>query len=131
MEPYYYQTLSKAEQSSYQAMQAGLQAFAPSFPVPLLENRALTDVFMKLRLDCPQLFYAGTFQYRYYPDSRNAELIPAYLFEKGKLKEHQKALQARVEKLVRPVARCSDEEKLLYIHDFICKNVRYDKLKKQ
>lgn len=28
MEPYYYQTLSKAEQSSYQAMQAGLQAFA-------------------------------------------------------------------------------------------------------
>ena len=55
MEPYYYQTLSKAEQSSYQAMQAGLQAFAPSFPVPLLENRALTDVFMKLRLDCPQL----------------------------------------------------------------------------
>ena len=131
MEPYYYQTLSKAEQSSYQAMQAGLQAFAPSFPVPLLENRALTDVFMKLRLDCPQLFYAGTFQYRYYPDSRNAELIPAYLFEKGKMKEHQKALQSRVEKLVRPVARCSDEEKLLYIHDFICKNVRYDKLKKQ
>ena len=130
MEPYYYQTLSKAEQSSYQAMQAGLQAFAPSFPVPLLENRALTDVFMKLRLDCPQLFYAGTFQYRYYPDSRNAELIPAYLFEKGKMKEHQKALQSRVEKLVRPVARCSDEEKLLYIHDFICKNVRYDKLKK-
>ena len=51
MEPYYYQTLSKAEQSSYQAMQAGLQAFAPSFPVPLLENRALTDVFMKLRLE--------------------------------------------------------------------------------
>ena len=130
MEPYYYQTLSKAEQSSYQAMQAGLQAFAPSFPVPLLENRALTDVFMKLRLDCPQLFYAGTFQYRYYPDSRNAELIPAYLFEKGKLKEHQKALQSRVEKLVRPVARCSDEEKLLYIHDFICENIHYDKLKK-
>lgn len=82
MEPYYYQTLSKAEQSSYQAMQAGLQAFAPSFPVPLLENRALTDVFMKLRLDCPQLFYAGTFQYRYYPDSRNAELIPAYLLKR-------------------------------------------------
>ena len=36
-----------------------------------------------------------------------------------------------MEKLVRPVASCSDEEKLLYIHDFICKNVRYDKLKKQ
>nr|WP_294680415.1 transglutaminase domain-containing protein [uncultured Anaerotignum sp.] len=131
MEPYYYQGLTKAQQSSYQAMKAGLQGLAPSFPVPLLENGALTEVFMKLRLDCPQLFYAGTFQYRYYPDSKNAELVPSYLFEKGKIKEHQKALQARVEKLARPAAKLSDMEKLLYIHDFICKNVHYDKLKKQ
>ena len=101
MEPYYYQTLSKAEQSSYQAMQAGLQAVAPSFPVPLLENRALTDVFMKLRLDCPQLFYAGTFQYRYYPDSRNAELIPAYLFEKGKLKRPEMKVYVSGEELLK------------------------------
>ena len=73
----------------------------------------------------------GHFNIAIIPIPENAELIPAYLFEKGKLKEHQKALQSRVEKLVRPAARCSDEEKLLYIHDFICKNVRYDKLKKQ
>lgn len=61
MEPYYYQTLSKAEQSSYQAMQAGLQAFAPSFPVPLLENRALTDVFMKLVWIVRSCFMQGHF----------------------------------------------------------------------
>lgn len=131
MEQYYYQTLTKPQQNTYNAMKAGLQSFAPSFPVPLLENRELTDVFMKLRLDHPELFYAGTFKYRYYPDGTNAELIPEYLFEKGKLKDHQKAMQARVEKLARPMQKATDWEKLLYIHDFICKNVKYDKLKKQ
>ena len=131
MEQYYYNTLTKPQQNSYNAIKAGLQSLAPSFPVPLLENRELTDVFMKLRLDHPQLFYAGTFKYRYYPDGSNAEFIPEYLFEKGKIKDHQKALQARVEKLARPMMKATDMEKLLYVHDFICQNVHYDKLKKQ
>ncbi|MGN1231245.1 MAG: peptidase, partial [Anaerotignum sp.] len=109
----------------------GLQSLAPSFSVPLLERKELSEVFMKVRLDHPQLFYAGTFQYRFFPDSENAEMVPDYLFEKGKIKEHQKALQARVEKLIRPAAKLSDMERLLYVHDFICQNVRYDKLKKQ
>ena len=131
MEQYYYNTLTKPQQNSYNAIKVGLQSLAPSFPVPLLENRELTDVFMKVRLDHPQLFYAGTFRYRYYSDGSNAEMIPEYLFEKGKIKDHQKALQARVEKLARPMQKGTDMEKLLYIHDFICQNVKYDKLKKQ
>ncbi len=131
MEQYYYNTLTKPQQNSYNAIKAGLQSLAPSFPVPLLENRELSDVFMKVRLDHPQLFYAGTFRYRYYPDSGNAEMIPEYLFEKGKIKDHQKALQARVEKLVRNAPKGSEVDKLLYVHDFICQNVHYDKLKKQ
>ena len=131
MEQYYYNTLTKPQQNSYNAIKAGLQSLAPSFPVPLLENRELSDVFMKVRLDHPQLFYAGTFKYRYYPDSGNAEMVPEYLFEKGKIKDHQKALQARVEKLARPMMKATDMEKLLYVHDFICQNVHYDKLKKQ
>lgn len=131
MEQYYYNTLHKTQQNTYHAIKVGLQSLAPSFSVPLLERRELSEVFMKVRLDHPQLFYAGTFQYRYYPDSENAEMVPDYLFEKGKIKEHEKALQARVEKLIRPAAKLSDMEKLLYVHDFICRNVRYDKLKKQ
>ena len=38
---------------------------------------------------------------------------------------------ARVEKLARPAMKLTELEKERYIHDFICKNVRYDKLKKQ
>lgn len=131
MEQYYFSQLNKRQQAAYHAIKTGLQSLAPSFSVPLLEQKALLDVFMQVRLDNPQIFYAGTFKYRYFPDSQNAEMIPVYLFDKGKIKEHQKAMQARVEKLARAAKGSKETEKLQYIHDFICQNVRYDKLKKQ
>ena len=39
-------------------------------------------------------------------------------------------MKSRVEKLVRPVQSLSEWEKEKYVHDFICQNVHYDKLKK-
>ena len=80
MEQYYYNTLNKPQQNTYNAIKAGLQSLAPSFSVPLLEQKLLSEVFMKVRLDHPQLFYAGTFKYRFFPDSENAEMVPDYLF---------------------------------------------------
>ena len=39
-------------------------------------------------------------------------------------------MTARVEKLILPAQKLSEWEKEKYVHDFICKNIRYDKLKK-
>lgn len=130
MEPYYYSHMNKTQQNTYYAMKTGLTSLAASFSVPRLENRELTDIFFRLRLDCPELFYGVGFQYRYFPNSNSVEMIPEYLFEKGKIKEHQKAMRARVAKLVLPAQALSEWDRELYIHDFICSNVRYDKLKK-
>lgn len=130
MEPYYYSRMNKMQQGAWLAMKNGLTSLAPSFPVPRLEGKELTDVFFKLRLDCPDIFYGVGFRYRFYPDSANVEMIPEYLFEKGKIREHQKAMKARVDKLIRPAVALTEWEKELYIHDFICSGVRYDKLKK-
>lgn len=130
MEYYYYNRLDKAGQSAYHAMLTGLQKLAPSFAVPLLEGKALSDIYFCLRMDHPELFYSVTFKYRYYPDSEYAELTPEYLFDKKKIQEHQKAMKARVEKLARQAMDLNEMDKLLFVHDFICKSVRYDKLKK-
>ena len=51
------------------------------------------------------------YKYKYYPDSPNFIFIPEYLFDKNKIKEHQKALKSRVEKLARPVKDKSEWEK--------------------
>lgn len=55
MEPYYYNQMSKAQRTAYHAMKTGLVSLAPSFPVPRLENHELSDIFFKLRLDCPEI----------------------------------------------------------------------------
>ena len=39
-------------------------------------------------------------------------------------------IRDRISKLARPALHLDEKEKELYIHDFICGNVRYDKLKK-
>ncbi|MGN0372351.1 MAG: transglutaminase domain-containing protein [Enterocloster sp.] len=130
MEAYYYSHMNKQQQSIYHAMKTGLTSLEPSFAVPRADGRELADIFFRLRLDCPEIFYAVSFRYRFYDGAANVEMVPEYLFDKGKVKDHQKAMKARVEKLARPAASMTEREKEQYIHDFICANVRYDKLKK-
>ena len=130
MEPYYYTKLPKHHQVVYHAILQGLMNLEDSFLVPRMDGRELTDLFFRLRLDHPEIFWASGFHYKYYQDSPNLIFEPEYLFEKGKIKEHKKALASRAEKLIRPAAKLSEWEKEKYVHDFICENVRYDKLKK-
>ena len=127
---YYYNQLTKQQQKAYYAIKAGLEALAPSFLVPRLDGRELADIYFCVRLDCPQIFYTVTFKYRYYADSENVEMIPEYLFPKAKIQDHQAAMEARVKKLARQAAGLNEKEKELFIHDFICQNIHYDKLKK-
>lgn len=127
---YYYNQLTKQQQKAYYAMKVGLESLAPSFPVLRLERRELADVYFKVRLDHPQIFYTVNFKYRYYEDSENVEMIPEYIFPKAKIMDHQKAMDARVKKLARQAEKMNEKEKELFIHDFICQNVHYDKLKK-
>lgn len=131
MEPYYYSQMNKQQQRIYQLIKNGVESFSQSFDVPRIDGTELSDIFHKLRLDCPEIFYASTFRYSFYDDSTLLKVKPVYLFEKNKIKEHQLAMKTRVEKLARVVKEKSDWEKEQYIHDFICENVTYDKLKKQ
>lgn len=127
---YYYNQLNKNQQKAYYAMKAGLQSLAASFPVPRLTQRELADVYFLLRLDHPEIFYSVEFSYRYYDDSDYIEMVPNYLFQKNKIQDHQKAMEARVKKLARQAEKLNERDKLLFVHDFICQNVHYDKLKK-
>ena len=64
--------------------------------------------------DHPEVFWLTGYKYKYYKDSPNLIFIPEYLFDKNKIREHQKAMEARVEKLVRPARKLSQWEKDAY-----------------
>ncbi len=130
MEPYYFQHMSKQHQSVYHAMKAGLLALAPVIPVDRLDGKALSEILLQLRLDCPEIFYVTGFSYRFHPEGSTVELLPEYLFDKGKIRTHQQAMESRIRKLTRPMLDKPEEQRVQFVHDFICQNVRYDKLKK-
>ena len=130
MEQYYYNHMNKAQQAAYHSILSGVKNLADEFQIPALEGEELCNVFFQMRLDHPEIFWVSSYKYRYYKDSPNLIFIPEYLFDKKKICEHQKAMTARVEKLIRPAQKLSEWEKEKYVHDFICENIRYDKLKK-
>ena len=130
MEPYYYSQLPKSHQAVYHDLKTGLLALSPAISVDRLDFPVLGEILLKLRLDCPEIFYVPGCSYRYNPQGNSVDVVPEYLFDKGKIRTHRQALSARMEKLLRPVRDKPPLEQERYIHDFICGNVRYDKLKK-
>ena len=130
MEQYYYNHMNKLQQAAYHSIFTGVKNLSDEFQIPALSGEEIYNVFFQMRLDHPEIFWASGFKYKHYIDSSNLIFIPEYLFDKNKIKEHQKAMKARVEKLSRAAANDSEWEKEKYVHDFICENVRYDKLKK-
>ena len=111
-------------------MLTGLLSLEPSFPVERLPAQELTDIFLLLRLDHPEIFWAVKFSYRFYQQADTVEFVPEYMFKKKQIQQHQQAMEARINKLVRQAVNLSEAEKEQYVHDFICRNVCYDKLKK-
>ena len=95
---YYYDHMTKPKQAAYRSMLAGLTELTDSIQLPLLDAKELSEVFLLLRLDHPELFWASGFHFLHYQDSPNLIMKPEYLFDKSKVREHQKAMASRVAK---------------------------------
>lgn len=134
-EEYYYNYLGslsggRIKQQTYFQIRQGLESLSPSFPVPKLEGQELSEIFTLVALDHPEIFYAPAFTCSFYPQADVMELKPQYLYKKKEIQDHQKAIQSRIQKLIRPAMEMDEAGREQYVHDFICRNVRYDKLKK-
>ena len=130
MAGYYYGQLSKEKKAVYDMLAAGCDALAAVIRGPDLGTEGLSDIYLRMKLDLPLLFFVTGFHYRKMPGADHVEVLPDYLFDRGKVKMHRQAVTARLERLARPLKGKSDREKELAIHDFILENVTYDKLKK-
>lgn len=128
--PFYYIRMPRPMQEAYRALVPGLTEVQSAVHIPRLTGEELSTLFFQLRLDHPELFYIVGYSCRAAYNAESWEFVPEYMFPKAKVKEHQKALKARVERLVRPMQPMTPPERERYIHDFILENVRYDKLEK-
>ena len=76
MAGYYYKSLSKQQKAVYDALRQGFDALAPAIRVERLENAELSDVYQRLKLDEPGLWFVVGFTYRFYPQASPVELVP-------------------------------------------------------
>ena len=58
MEPYYYSKMNKVQQTAYHAIRQGLLEISDSIQIPGMEAEELYNVFFRLRLDHPEIFWA-------------------------------------------------------------------------
>lgn len=130
MENYYYHSLSKTEQTVYTAMLTGLNALSDEIRVLHLAREILSDIYLRVKLDNPLLFYVSGFSYRVMPGADYAVMLPQYEFKPDRIRSLREQINARLTKLLRPAQNMNPAEKEMYIHNFITENVHYDKLKK-
>ena len=135
MDEYYYRYLGscsdgKTKQRAYHLIRQGLTELNTSFSVPKLSSDELSEVFTFVSLDHPEIFYAPSFTYSFFSQADSVEFTPKYLFRKKEITEHQKAIASRIKKITSPAKELDAVAKEQYVHDFICRNVHYDKLKK-
>ena len=129
MAGWYYRQLDRSGREVYDGMRAGFAALAPAIRLPRLEGSAV-EIYLRLKLDEPLLFHVTGFKYRFDPRGDHIELIPEYLFDKGRSARTGRRSTRGWSGWTRPLRGKSELEREQAIHDFMLENVRYDKLKK-
>ena len=111
-------------------MLSGFENISSVIKVKMMPQNQLSDIFMLVRLDNPLIFYVENFKMRWAENASHIEILPEYMFDKSKIKTHIQAVNARIDRLKRELKCETTSKTLLAIHDFICNNIKYDKLKK-
>lgn len=57
MKEFYLNQLDKQQQKVYQIIKSGVESRRREFDVPLMDKETLSDIFYRLRLDVPEIFY--------------------------------------------------------------------------
>lgn len=129
---YYYHQLNKQEQAIYKAFYHGVMAHQEMIPVPVrgeFARDSFERIFMAMTRDNPLIYFLNQSSCSTVNDIfGHVAICPQYFFTKEKVKEYNR----KIEKVVNEIAgqlhllECTDYEKELRIHDWICQNIVYD-----
>lgn len=129
---YYYHQLNKQEQAIYKAFYNGAMLHKEIIPIPVrgeFSQESFERIFMAMTRDNPLIYFLNQSACSIASDIfGHVAICPQYFFTKEKVREYNR----KIEKVVNELAgqlhlmKCSDYEKELRVHDWICQNVEYD-----
>lgn len=130
---YYYHQLNKDEQKIYKIFYEGVMAHKDIIPIPmkgLPSQKFMDNVFFALTRDNPLIYFLNQSAFSYAQDDfGNVAIVPQYFFNKDVVKLYNRKIEAAVNGLAAQLklTEGTEYEKELKVHDWICKNIEYDK----
>lgn len=107
---------------------SAVSSFSPSIALRCISIDEAHEIIDWVLLDNPQLFYFDLRGYTYHVSKATIVLMFSYLCSKSEMKQLESLIQARAQQILRPMnlSKMSDYEKEKYIHDSLCRDIRYD-----
>ena len=129
---YYYHQLNVQEQAIYKAFYKGLMAHEELIPIPIkgvLPSEVFGKIYKAMTKDNPLIYYVNQSTCKMATDGLgHTAICPQYFYSQDKVKEFNRKIQDTVNQLAGDLhlTEGSEYEKELKIHDWFCKNIKYD-----
>ena len=129
---YYYHQLNKQEQAIYKAFYNGVMAHKDIIPVTAcgeLDQDKFERIFAAMTRDNPLIYFLNQSACSVAKDIYgHFAICPQYFFTSEKVKEYNRKIEKVVNELISQLnlLGCSEYDKEVRIHDWICKNIKYD-----
>lgn len=123
---FYREQLNSKQKLIYDDMLMGFLSYSDSIVVSTIKIDQIIDIFNKIRLDNPILFFIELISYEFSNSSRYIKIIPKYRFSLNEINNIIKTISITYKSFINSLSAKCDLDKELAIHDFLCKNVTYD-----
>lgn len=108
---------------AYEVIRKGLLMRYGSIFVCGVTLKTLDKIVKYVLVDNPKIFYVNEF--KFYMWMGICIVKPEYLKTKVEIKSISKELSNRVEKICDLIKNGNEHDKVLFVHDLICKNIKY------
>jgi len=122
---HHFMLLNQPQQMLYELICNNIHSYSDTVKLPFVNASEILIAFEALLLDCPEVFYVDAYQCSKDLNKQAILLKPEYKYSAGELRQHQATVELSLS-FIEAVKQKSDYEKVLYVHDVISENVRYD-----
>ena len=129
---YYYTQLNKQEQAVYKAFYNGLMAHEDVIPIPIkgqLSKEVFNKIFRAMTRDNPLIYYVNQSACNWATDAfGHTAICPQYFYSRETVRKYNRNIENAVNNLAAQLrlTEGTDYEKEVRVHDWFCKNVKYD-----
>ena len=131
MNAYYESQLSQTERAVYRDIARGLASCEKQFQTVRLDTKRLGEIFSMVRLDDPMMFHVDSLNFTYVDGASKVTVKPVYTMMKQEYEDTCAVIAKRLKKIFVGVMELGDVDRERFVHDYIVRNVRYDRPMKQ